>query len=68
MLANKIEANWLQLKGLIKERYAKLTDDDLLLMEGKKDQILGHLQEKVGDTRENTEDFFEKSLKSLKKD
>lgn len=67
MLANKIEANWLQLKGLIKERYAKLTDDDLLLMEGKKDQLMGHLQEKVGDTRENIEDFLTKALDSLKK-
>lgn len=48
----QLEANWNMLKGKIKEKYGELTDDDLTYIEGKEDQMLGRLQEKLGKTKE----------------
>lgn len=47
---NKDEAsgNWKQLKGKIKEQWGKLTDDDLTVVEGKRDQLVGKIQERYG--------------------
>lgn len=47
-----IPGNWNELKGKLKQKYAKLTDDDVLLVEGKSDEMLGRLQKKLGKTRE----------------
>ena len=41
-------ANWNQLKGGLKQRYATLTDDDLTFVEGKGDELLGRLQQRLG--------------------
>jgi uncharacterized protein YjbJ (UPF0337 family) len=48
----QIKGNWNQLKGKLKQKYAKLTDDDLTYIEGKEDELLGKLQEKTGKTKE----------------
>ncbi|MCB0658745.1 MAG: CsbD family protein [Saprospiraceae bacterium] len=48
----KIEGNWKQLRGKLKEKYGQLTDDDLKLAEGETDQLVGRLQKKLGKTRE----------------
>jgi len=47
-----IEGNWKQLKGQIKERWGKLTDDQLDVIVGKRDQLAGKLQELYGQTRD----------------
>lgn len=47
-----IKGNWNELKGKLKQKYAILTDDDLLLAEGKQDELVGKLQEKLGKTKE----------------
>lgn len=52
MNATKIKGNWNELKGKLKQKYASLTDDDLLLAEGKQDELVGRLQEKLGKTKE----------------
>jgi len=39
-----IPGNWNELKGKLKQKYAKLTDDDVLLVEGKSDEMLGRLK------------------------
>jgi uncharacterized protein YjbJ (UPF0337 family) len=44
----KIKGNWNELKGKLKERYAELTDDDLMYAEGQEDQLLGQIQKKTG--------------------
>jgi uncharacterized protein YjbJ (UPF0337 family) len=44
----ELEANWNQIKGGLRQRYAVLTDDDLNLVEGKGEEMLGRLQEKLG--------------------
>jgi uncharacterized protein YjbJ (UPF0337 family) len=43
-----VQGNWTQLKGEIKERWGKLTDDDLDLIAGEKDKLLGRLRKRYG--------------------
>ncbi|MFC5499578.1 CsbD family protein [Caenimonas terrae] len=45
---DKIEGNWKQLKGKLKEQWGKLTDDDLDVIAGKREQLLGRIQERHG--------------------
>ena len=45
---DKLEGNWKQVKGKIKEQWGKLTDDDLDVIAGKRDQLLGRIQERHG--------------------
>jgi uncharacterized protein YjbJ (UPF0337 family) len=45
---NQVEGNWKQLKGKVKEQWGKLTDDDLDVIAGKRDQLEGKLQERYG--------------------
>ena len=44
----ELKGNWNELKGKLKQQYANLTDDDLLLKEGREDEMLGNLQIKLG--------------------
>jgi uncharacterized protein YjbJ (UPF0337 family) len=48
----QIKGNWNIIKGKLKQQYAELTDDDLKYVEGKEDELLGRLQKKTGETRE----------------
>jgi uncharacterized protein YjbJ (UPF0337 family) len=50
-----MEGNWKQLKGKIKERWGKLTDDDLDVIGGQRDQLVGRIQERYGIAREEAE-------------
>jgi uncharacterized protein YjbJ (UPF0337 family) len=45
-----VKGNWNEVKGKLKQKYADLTDDDLLYVEGKEDELLGRLQKKLGKT------------------
>jgi len=53
MNTTELKGNWTEQKGKLKEKYATLTDDDLLFAEGKKDEMLGRLQIKLGKTKED---------------
>ena len=62
---NKDEAgcNWKQFKGKVKEQWGKLTDDDMTIIEGKRDQLVGKIQERYGyqkDQAEKEVDSWEK--------
>lgn len=48
----EIKGNWNETKGKLKQKFAILTDNDLLLVEGKQDELLGRLQTKLGKTKE----------------
>jgi len=48
MNSDKIEGNWKQVKGKVKEQWGKLTDDDIDVIAGKRDQLLGRIQERHG--------------------
>ncbi|MFY0598891.1 MAG: CsbD family protein [Cyclobacteriaceae bacterium] len=47
----ELKGNWNILKGKLKEKYGNLTDDDLALVEGKEDILIGNLQKKLGKTK-----------------
>lgn len=48
----KLKGAWNEIKGKAKQSYADLTDDDLLYEEGKEDELIGRLQTKTGQTRD----------------
>ena len=48
----ELKGNWNETKGKLKQQFAILTDSDVLLVEGKHDEILGRLQIKLGKTKE----------------
>ncbi len=52
---DRIEGNWKQVKGKIKEQWGKLTDDDLDVIAGKRDQLLGRIQERHGIAKDEAE-------------
>ena len=47
-----LKGNWNETKGKLKQKFAILTDNDLMFVEGKKDEMLGRLQVKLGKTKE----------------
>lgn len=49
---DRIEGNWKEFKGRIREQWGKLTDDDLDIAAGKRDQLIGRIQERYGIARE----------------
>lgn len=55
---DKLRGNWNQIKGNIKQKYADLTDDDLLYVEGKEDELIGRLQKKTGETKDTVQSWF----------
>lgn len=52
MNKTEVKGNWNEQKGKLKQKFAQLTDDDLLFAEGKKDEMLGKLQIKLGKSKE----------------
>lgn len=49
---DRVEGNWKQLKGKIKERWGDPTDDDLDKIAGRRDQLEGKIQERYGQARD----------------
>jgi uncharacterized protein YjbJ (UPF0337 family) len=47
------KGNWNEVKGKLKQKYAQLTDDDVAFAEGKEDEFLGRLQQKLGKSKED---------------
>jgi uncharacterized protein YjbJ (UPF0337 family) len=47
-----LKGNWKEIKGKLKQKFAMLTEDDLLLIEGKQDELLGRLQVRLGKTKD----------------
>ena len=52
---DRIEGNWVQFKGKVKQQWAKLTDSDLDYISGKKDELLGKIQERHGIAKDEAE-------------
>lgn len=52
MNTTEMAGNWNEQKGKLKQKFAELTDDDLLFAEGKKDEMMGRIQKKLGKTKE----------------
>ena len=60
---NKLETkgDWNITKGKLKQKWAKLTDDDLQYVEGKHEELLGRIQKRTGETREAVEKAIKES-------
>jgi len=52
MNTTELKGDWEQQKGKLKQKFATLTDNDLLFAEGKKEEMFGRLQSKLGKTKE----------------
>lgn len=63
---DRIEGNWIQFKGNVKEKWGKLTDDDLDVAAGKRDQLVGKIQERYGIAKEEAERQLEEFGATLK--
>jgi uncharacterized protein YjbJ (UPF0337 family) len=55
-----IKGNWNEVAGKLKQQFANLTDDDLLYKEGKEEELLGRLQQKLGKTKEELRKIISK--------
>lgn len=51
----RIEGNWKQLKGHVREQWGKLTDDDIDVVNGRREQLAGKLQERYGIAKDEAE-------------
>ena len=60
MNSTEAKGNWNELKGKLKQQFAELTDNDLMFEEGKRDEMIGQLQIKLGKTKEEMHDLFDK--------
>ena len=48
----KMKGSWNEVKGKLKQKYADLTDDDLMYAEGKEEELFGRLQKRLGKSKE----------------
>ena len=53
-----IKGTWEEQKGKLKQKFAELTDNDLMFEEGKKEEMMGKLQVKLGKTKEELQEIF----------
>jgi uncharacterized protein YjbJ (UPF0337 family) len=63
IIMNKLEikGDWNITKGKLKQKWAKLTDDDLQYAEGKQEELVGRIQKRTGETREAVEKALKES-------
>ncbi|HYH56966.1 MAG TPA: CsbD family protein [Anseongella sp.] len=54
----ELKGKWNQVKGKLKQSYGSLTDDDLQYEEGREDELIGRLQEKLGKSREEVREML----------
>lgn len=64
MTTLEIKGDWKIIKGKLKQKWAKLTDDDLQFAEGKSEELVGRIQKRTGETREAVEKAIKESDKS----
>jgi uncharacterized protein YjbJ (UPF0337 family) len=62
---NRIEGNWKQFKGKAKEKWGRLTDDDLDVINGRQDQLEGRIQERYGLAKDQAKKDVETWFRSL---
>ncbi|RPE14379.1 CsbD family protein [Chitinophaga lutea] len=55
----QLKGAWNEIKGKLKQQYADLTDDDLLYVEGKEDELYGRLQKKLGKSKDEVKKLID---------
>lgn len=66
MNAEQLSGKWKQMKGSVKQQWGKLTDDDLDVIDGQRDVLIGKLQERYGIAKEEAHRRTEEWLRSVK--
>ena len=61
----QIEGKWNQVKGQARQQWARLTDDDLVNIHGKREELLGKIQERYGFAKEEAERQLDSWVKTL---
>ena len=56
----QVKGGWNEVKGKLKQKYGQLTDDDLTFSEGKEDELLGRVQNRLGKSKEDLRAEIEK--------
>ncbi|HMD96654.1 MAG TPA: CsbD family protein [Terriglobia bacterium] len=62
---DQIQGKWTQMKGSIRQKWGKLTDDDLAVIAGSKDKLVGKLQERYGLKKEEAQAQFDEWCKTV---
>jgi len=65
MNSDQLEGKWKQVKGEVREKWGKLTDDDILVVGGRRDQLIGRVQERYGMAKEVATKEVDTFLKHL---
>ncbi len=58
MVNLKLKGDWNVIKGKLKQQFGNLTDHDLLFIQGKEEELLGRLQQKLGKTKQEIRDLL----------
>ena len=66
MNENIFKGKWSEVKGEVKKRWGKLTDDDLMIISGKKEKLVGVLQKKYGYSKEKAEEEYKSFIEGKK--
>ncbi len=61
----QVEGKWKQYSGAVKEKWGRLTDDDLATIHGKREQLVGKIQERYGIAKEQAEEQLNEFTKNL---
>ena len=56
---DKISGNWNVIKGKLKQKYGELTDDDLVYVEGKEDELYGRIEKRTGKAKKDVKKFID---------
>jgi len=62
---DEIAGSWKQFQGKVREKWGKLTDDDLSVVAGKRDQLAGALQRRYGIAKDKAEEELDQFVQSL---
>ena len=62
---DRLEGNWKVLKGQVRQKWGKLTDDDLDVIEGKRTELAGRLQQRYGYAKDEAEKNIDTWLKNI---
>ena len=57
--SDKISGNWNVIKGKLKQKYGELTDDDLVYVEGKEDELYGRIEKRTGKAKKDVKKFID---------
>jgi uncharacterized protein YjbJ (UPF0337 family) len=65
MNSDQLKGDWKQLAGKVKSKWGKLTDDDMTVIEGKREELAGRIQERYGCAKEQAEKELNDFCKTL---